>query len=118
MDDRGCRGRMAHKHRPVLLVISIPPSGSLATSFTKPIPSWDEMGQCEHCCYVSNQHSKKAGAAIMTSTQWSGCHEWMSIVMFVFVSESETSKKKRPTENKLQLKSRLDHLSLRFYTMT
>lgn len=42
MDDRGCMGRMARKCCPVRPATSILPSGSLATSFTKPIPQWDE----------------------------------------------------------------------------
>lgn len=66
MDGRGCRGRMARKHCPVLPAISILPSGSLDTSFTKPIPGWDEKGQRRHCCYMFNQHEETR--AIMTST--------------------------------------------------
>ncbi len=93
MDDRGCRGRMARKHRPVLPAISILPSGSLATSFTKPIPQWDETGQRRRCCYVFNQRKKTT--AIKTST-----FGRMSILPFFFfffvcasVCASETSEK-------------------------
>lgn len=59
MEDRGCRGRTARKHWPVLPAISILPSGSLATSFAKPIPRWDEMGRRRRCCSVFNQRWKK-----------------------------------------------------------
>lgn len=59
MEDRGCRGRTARKHWPVLPAISILPSGSLATSFAKPIPRWDEMGRRRRCCSVFNQRWEK-----------------------------------------------------------
>lgn len=77
MDDRGCKGRMACKHCPVLPAISILPSGSLATSFTKPIPQWDELGHCRCCCYVFNQRKKTR--AIMISTV-----RRVSIIFFCF----------------------------------
>lgn len=57
MGHSGCRGRGPRKHRRVPPTTSIPPSGSSATSFTKPIPQWDEIAMCGRCGCLVNQPS-------------------------------------------------------------
>lgn len=52
MGHSGCRGRGLHRRVPA--TTSIPPSPSSATSFTKPIPQWDEIAACgRHGCWVN-----------------------------------------------------------------
>lgn len=58
MGHSGCRGRGQHKRRHVPPTTSIPPSGGSATSFTKPIPQWDEIDVCGCRGFLGNQPSR------------------------------------------------------------
>lgn len=61
MRHRGCAARTARKRRRrAASATSIPPPGSLATSFTKPIPQWDQMDA--DAAAVGFNQSEKPGA--------------------------------------------------------